>query len=61
MNGLQLNPNKSENIQFIATHGRDRIEDATSPQDLNAPSTIKSFDVTIYMKLSLDEHVTNVC
>ena len=30
MNGLQLNPNKSEVIQFAATTGRDKVDDVTS-------------------------------
>jgi Reverse transcriptase (RNA-dependent DNA polymerase) len=65
MNGLQLNPNKSEGIQFIATRGRDRVEDVTSLQVSNAAikpsSTMQSLGVTLDTKLSFDEHVTNVC
>jgi hypothetical protein len=65
MNWLQLNPNKSEVIQFTATRGRDRAEDVTSLQVSNAAikpsSTIKSLGVTLDTKLSFDEHVTNVC
>jgi len=30
MNGLQLNPIKSEVIQFSATRGRDKVDDVTS-------------------------------
>jgi hypothetical protein len=60
-----LNPNNSEVIQFIATRGRDRVEDVTSLQVSNAAikpsSTIKSLGVTHDTKLSFDEHVTNVC
>ena len=65
MNGLQLNPNKSEVIQFTAARGRNRVEDVTSIQISNAAikpsSTIKSLGVTLDTKLSFDEHVTNVC
>ena len=65
MNGLQLNPNKSEVIQFTAIRGRDRVEDVTSLQVSNAAikpsSTIKCLGVTRDTKLSFDEHVTNVC
>ena len=63
MNGLQLNPKKSEVIQFTATCGRDRVEDVTSLQVSNAAiklsSTIKSLGVTLDTKLSFGEHVTN--
>ena len=65
MNGLLLNPKKSEVIQFTATRGRDRVEDVTSLQVSSAaikPSlTIKSLGVTRDTKLSFDEQVTNVC
>jgi len=65
INGLQLNPTKSEVIQFTATRGRDRVDDVTSLQVSNAAikpsSTIKSLGVTLDRKLSFDAHVTNVC
>jgi len=61
VNGLQLNPNKSEVMQFIA-HGRDRVNDVMSFQVSNAAikllSTIKSLGVTLDRKLLLDAHVT---
>ena len=57
MNGLQLNPNKSEVVQFTATRGRGRVEDVTSLQVSNAAiqssSTIKSLGVTLDTKLFL--------
>ena len=36
MNGLQLNPIKSEVIQFTATRGRDKVDDVTSVVVSNA-------------------------
>jgi len=67
MNGLQLNPNKSEVIQFTATRGRNRVEDVTLLPVSNTaikPSqnkTIKSLGMMLDTKLSFDEHVANVC
>jgi len=65
LNGLQLNPSKSEIIQFTATRGRDRVDDVTSLQLSNAAiepsSTVKSLGVTLDRKLSFDAHVINVC
>ena len=65
MNGLQLNPNKSEVIQFTGGRRRNRVEYVTFFQIKNAAikplSTIKSLGVTLDTKLSFEEHVTNVC
>ena len=65
MNGLLLNPNKSEVIQFTTTRGRDRVDDVTSLNVSNAAvkpsSTVKSLGVTLDRKLSFDAHVANVC
>jgi len=65
MNGLQLNPNKSEVIQLTVNRGRNRVEDVTLLQVSNTaiqPSlTIKNLTVILDTKLSFDEHVTNVC
>jgi Reverse transcriptase (RNA-dependent DNA polymerase)/Endonuclease-reverse transcriptase len=64
-NGLQLNPDKSEAIQ-IGTQARLRHEPAIREIKLNeasitlAPST-KSLGVTIDSKLTLSDHVNNVC
>src|SRR5258706_332387 len=65
VNGLQLNPDKSEAI-LIGTHARLRQEQhlqefklSTTPITL-AQST-KSLGVTIDNKLTLNEHVNNVC
>ena len=64
-NGLQLNPNKSELIQFSACRGRDRVDDVTAVQVSNAtirPSPyIKSLGVTLDSKLTFDLHVSTVC
>ena len=64
-NGLQLNPSKSEVIQFTATRGRDRVDDVTSLQVSSAAiqqsPTIKSLGVSLDPKLSFDQHVANVC
>ena len=65
MNGLQLNPIKSEVIQFMATRGRDKVDDVTSVQVSNAViqpvSSIRSLGVTLDRKLSFDQHVNNTC
>jgi len=65
INGLQLNPNKSEVIQFTAARGRNRVEDVISIHISNAAikpsSTIQSLGMTLDTKLSFDEYVTNVC
>ena len=65
MNGLQLNPTKSEVIQFTATRGREKVDDVTSvlvsKAVIQPVSSIKSLGVTLDRKLSFDEHVNNIC
>ena len=65
INGLQLNPKKSEVIQFTATRGRDRVDDVAAIRVSNAViapvSTVRSLGVTLDKKLSFDQHVTNTC
>ena len=65
MNGLQLNPVKSEVIQFSATRGRDKIDDVTSvlvsKAVIQPVSSIRSLGVTLDRKLSFDQHVNNTC
>ena len=65
MNGLQLNPVKSEVIQFTATRGRDKVEEVNSVVVSNAiiqpASSIRSLGVTLDRKLSFDQHVKNTC
>jgi hypothetical protein len=64
-NGLQLNPSKSELIQFTASRGRDRVDDINTVQvsdsAIRPSSYIKSLGVTLYSKLTFDQHVSNVC
>ena len=65
MNGLQLNPIKSEVIQFTATRERDKVDDVTSVVVSNAViqpvSSIRSLGVTLDRKLSFDPDVNNTC
>jgi hypothetical protein len=64
-NGLQLNPKKSEAIQFTATRGRNRVDDVATIRVSNAVipplESIRSLGVTLDRKLSFDQHVTNTC
>ena len=64
-NGLQLNPSKSEVIQFTAGRGREQVDDVSSLQVSDAaiqPSpTIKTLGVTLDRLLTFDQHVANVC
>ena len=64
-NGLQLNPSKSEAIQFTAGRGREQVDDVSSLQVSDAaiqPSpTIKTLGVTLDRLLTFDQHVANVC
>jgi Reverse transcriptase (RNA-dependent DNA polymerase) len=64
-NGLQLNPGKSEAI-LIGTQARLRHESAIHEIKLNEASitsalSTKSLGVTIDSKLTLSDHVNNVC
>ena len=64
-NGLQLNPSKSDVIQFTAGTGREQVDDVSSLQVSDAaiqPSpTIKTLGVTLDRLLTFDQHVANVC
>jgi Reverse transcriptase (RNA-dependent DNA polymerase)/Endonuclease-reverse transcriptase len=64
-NGLQLNPSKSEVVQFTAARGRDRVDDVAtlriSAAVIHPSTTTKSLGVTLDGKLSFDQHVTTVC
>jgi hypothetical protein len=64
-NGLQLNPDKSEVIQFTTCRGKDRVDDVVSLRVSDAavqPSdVIKSLGVTLDRKLTFDQHVAAVC
>jgi hypothetical protein len=63
-NGLQLNPTKSEVIQFTACHGHDRVDDLASFQvsgtAIELSATIKSLGVILDSKLTFDKHVSNI-
>ena len=63
-NGLQLNPSKSEVIQFTTGRGREQVDDVSSLQVSDAaiqPSpTIKTLGVTLDRLLTFDQHVANV-
>ena len=65
MNGLQLNPIKSEVIQFTATRVHEKVEDITSVLVSNAViqpvSSIRSLGVTVDRTLSFDRHLDNTC
>ena len=64
-NGLQLNPNKSEVVQFTAGRGRERVDDISSLKVsdtvIQTSSTTKSLSVTNDRQLTFDQHVANVC
>ena len=65
MNGLQLNPIKSEVTQFTATRGRNEVDDVTSVvmsiAIVQPVPSIRSVGVTLDRKLSFDQHVNNTC
>jgi len=65
MNGLQINPIKSEAIQFMVTRRRDKVVDVTSvlvsKAIIKPVLSIRSFGVTLDRKLSFDQHVNNTC
>lgn len=64
-NCLQLNPIKSEVIQFSATKWRDKVDDVTpvlvSKAVIQPVSSIRSLGITHDRKLSFDQHVNNTC
>ena len=64
-NGLQLNPRKSEAIQFTVGSERQSTANLTSvsvsgAEICTAPS-VKSLGVTLDRRLTFDQHVTDVC
>ena len=63
-NGLQLNPKKSEVIQFTVGHGRGRVEDVKSVTVsgvvLEPSKTVKSLGVTLDSQLNFNQHVANI-
>jgi hypothetical protein len=61
MNGLQLNPVKSEAIQFTATRGRDKVDDVTAVLVSSCIEYIRSLGVSLDRTLSFDQHVNNTC
>ena len=63
-NGLQLNPQKSEVIQFAVGRGRAQVDVDTisiSDVDIHPSPAVKSLGVTLDRQLSFDQHVANVC
>ena len=64
-NGLQLNPQKSDVIQFTVGRGRERTDDLDtiliSDARIQPSSTIKSLGVTLDQQLSFDQQVDKVC
>jgi len=66
-NGLQLNPSKSDVIQFVTARGRERVDDVTSIQASHSHTTIqpsctlKSLGITLDKQLSFDQHIVDVC
>ena len=63
-NGLQLNPQKSEVIQFGVGRGRAQVDVdiiSISDVDIQPSPAVKSLGVTLDRQLSFDQHVANVC
>jgi len=64
-NGLQLNPQKSDIIQFTAGRGRERADDvetiSISDATIQPSSAVKSLGVTLDRQLTFDQHVNSVC
>jgi len=64
-NGLQLNPSKSDVIQFVTGRGRERVDDVTSIHvshtTIQPSCTLKSLGVTLDKQLSFDQHIVDVC
>ena len=65
VNGLALNPDKSEAIWFST---RQRSESSTPVSSVNiagsiitTSSTVKTLGITLDNRLSLDQHVSSVC
>ena len=64
-NGLQLNPQKSDVIQFTVGRGRERTDDLDtiliSDARIQPSSIIKSLGVTLDQQLTFDQQVDKVC
>ena len=64
-NGLSLNPAKSDAVQFTTGRGRrceDNVESVSVSGVAITPSaSVKSLGVTLDSRLSLDQHVTDIC
>ena len=65
LNGLALNPAKSDFVQFSPARCRSRVSDVAavnvSSVAIHPSSTIKSLGVTLDCHLSFDQQVNNVC
>ena len=65
-NGIQLNPEKSEVIHFIAGRRRQQDDDleiiSISGETIrSSPAAVKSLGVSLDQQLALNQHVNNVC
>ena len=64
-NGLQLNPQKSEAIHFIAGKRGQQADDletiSISGAVIQSSPAVKSLGVTLDQQLTFDQHVNNVC
>ena len=64
-NGLQLNPQKSDVIQFTVGRGRERADNIDtiliSDTRIQPSSSIKSLGVTLDQQLTFDQQVDKVC
>ena len=64
-NGLQLNPMKSEVIQFSTIRGRNRVDDVitlcVSESSIQPSSIVKSLGVTLDQKMSIDMQACHNC
>jgi len=60
-NGLQLNPSKSDVIQFVIGRGHERVDDVASIQvshtTIQPSSTLKNLGFTLDRQLSFDQHI----
>jgi len=63
-NGLQLNPQKSDVIQFAVGRGRGQVDVETisiADVGIQPSPAVKSLGVTLDRQLTFDQHVANVC
>jgi hypothetical protein len=64
-NGLQLNPQKSDEFQFTAGRGRERADDvetiSISDATSQLSSAVESLYVTLDPQLTFNQHVNSVC